>query len=97
MMSKLGGSVTLLKVNLIELEGLAMLGKIKRMEVRKCKDINWMKEIIVYTDDGRVLSSGCLEESAVKRNYSVLALYAKKWHKDIVRNDLLDQSPAEKI
>jgi len=89
----------LLRVNMIELEGLAMMGEIKRLEVRECKEYKGLnlKEIVVYTKDGRVLGSGCMEESAVRRNYSVLALYAKKWNKDIVRNDLAESSPKEQI
>ncbi len=87
----------MLKVNLIELEGLAMLGKVKRIEVRDCKDIKGMKEIIAYTMDGRALSSGCIEESSAKRNYSVLALYSMKWNKEIVREDLAGKGPMEQI
>ncbi len=78
----------ILRANLVELEGLAMIGEVKRIEIRDCKEIKGYKEIVVYTRDGKEVSSGCIESDAARRNYSVLALYAKKWYSDIVRNDL---------
>lgn len=87
----------ILRANLVELEGLAMIGEIERIEIKDCKEIKGYKEIVVYTKDEKRLSSGCIEADAARRNYSVLALYAKKWHINIVRNDLIPEESKGQI
>jgi len=76
----------LIKVNLVELEGLAMNGFLTRVEIRECSEPSGWKEIIAYTREGRMLSSGCIEGDAARRNYAVLSLYIRSWSKHITRS-----------
>ncbi len=87
----------ILRTNIIELEGLAMLGKIKRLEIKDCDKVKGYKEIVAYTSEDEKLSTGCIESNVVRRNYSVLALYVKKWNKDIVREDLAQEGATKQI
>ena len=78
----------ILNPNIIELEGLAMVGKILKIELVKCEEENvpedWLK-IRAYLKDGKIVESGCIEPDAAKRNAMVIRLYVRNWAKDLVR------------
>jgi hypothetical protein len=72
-----------INVRLIEIEGMAMNGLIKNVEVVNCDKPKGWKRIIATAVDGRKLASECMEPDAARRNYMVFTLYAKKWGKSI--------------
>lgn len=72
-----------IRVNLIEIEGLAMNGLVKKVEMVDCDKPKGWKKIVVVTHDGKELASECIEPSAAKRNYMVFSLYAKRWGSQI--------------
>lgn len=72
-----------INVRLIEIEGMAMSGLVKNVEITDCDKPKGWKRIIVTTNDGKKLASECIEPNAAKRNYMVLSLYTRKWGKSI--------------
>jgi len=77
------GDDKLLNPRLIEIEGMAMNGLIKRVELEDCETPPGWKKIIAYDHEERRLETGCMEPEAARRNYMVLVLYARKWGKMI--------------
>ncbi len=72
-----------INVRLIEIEGMAMNGLVKNVEIADCDKPKGWKRIIVTTNDGKKLASECIEPDAARRNYMVFSLYARKWGKNI--------------
>ncbi len=75
---------------IIELEGLAMTGKIVKIDLVECEEKNipedWLK-IRAYLEDGSVIESGCMEPDAAKRNSMVMRLYVRRWSKEIATGE----------
>ncbi len=69
---------------IIGLEGMAMAGKVARVELEECSDKKFPSEwrrIVATLDDGSKYITGCMEPEAARRNYMVLVLYARNWGK----------------
>jgi len=83
------GEGKLLNPKLIELEGMAMAGKVRRVTVVECDDfpVGGWKKIVAELDDGSIYETGCMEPEAAKRNFMVLALYTRRWGKLINTGD----------
>ena len=78
----LGRSIMkLLQVELIKLEGMAMNGLIKSVELVECSEPPGWMEIRAKTLEGKLYGTGCMEPEAAKRNYTVIKLYVKNWGK----------------
>ena len=67
-------------LDLIKIEGLAMSGFIKDVELIKCGD--GRAKLVVLTSDGKRMETACIEKDAARRNYGVIKLYLK-WSKHI--------------
>jgi hypothetical protein len=75
-----------LNPKIIELEGMAMAGLLRKAYLKECEDKSYpedWKKIIVETEDGKVLETNCMEPDAAKRNYMVFTLYIRSWGKSI--------------
>jgi len=80
----------LLNPRLIELEGLAMAGKVRKVYIEECDDsfpIREWRRIRAELEDGSTYLTGCMEPDAAKRNFMVLTLYARRWGKLINAGD----------
>ena len=75
----------LLNPRIIELEGMAMAGKVVKAYLEDCppneKVPSGWKRIVATLEDGTKYVTGCMEGDAAKRNYMVITLYARKWGK----------------
>jgi len=82
------GDEKLLNPRVIELEGMAMIGKVKKARMEDCEDFpeGW-KRIVAELEDGSVYKTGCMEPDAAKRNFMVITLYSRKWGKLINTGD----------
>ncbi len=82
------GDEKLLNPRVIELEGMAMIGKVKRASIEECAGYpeGW-KRIVAELDDGSTYTTGCMEPEAAKRNFMVITLYARRWGKLINTGD----------
>ncbi|MCE4608984.1 MAG: hypothetical protein F7C36_01205 [Desulfurococcales archaeon] len=77
----------LLNPKLIELEGMAMVGQVKKVSMEPCEDSRFPKEwkrLRAILEDGTIYETGCMDPESAKRNYMVLSLYIRNWSKDIV-------------
>ena len=73
----------LLNPRIIELEGMAMIGMVKKARMEPCGSgypEGW-KKIVAELTDGSVYETGCMEPDAARRNYMVLTLYIRNWSK----------------
>ncbi|MCE4624670.1 MAG: hypothetical protein F7C35_02240 [Desulfurococcales archaeon] len=76
----------LLNPRIIELEGMAMAGLVRKARIVECGDNfplkDWMR-IVAELEDGSTYETGCMEPEDAKRNFMVITLYARKWGKMI--------------
>ena len=73
----------LLNPRLIELEGMAMIGMVRKARLEPCSSGypgDWRK-IVAELADGSKYETGCMEPDAARRNYMVLVLYSRNWSK----------------
>ncbi len=74
----------LLNPRLIELEGMAMVGMVKRVRIMDCQGVPGKvgyKKLVAELTEGGLYETGCMEPDAAKRNFMVLTLYARRWAK----------------
>jgi hypothetical protein len=71
-------------LDLIKIEGLAMTGFVKNVEIVECE--NSRAKIKVETVDGNVMETACIEKDAARRNYGVIKLYLK-WSSNIRKEE----------
>ncbi len=64
---------------LIEIEGLAMNGLLRSFSLVECEEAKGFMKIIAESTDGRVLTTGCMEPEAARRQVMVLNLYLRQW------------------
>jgi len=79
----------LLNPKLIELEGMAMVGQVKKVSMEPCEDSRFPKEwkrLRAILEDDTTYETGCMDPESAKRNYMVLSLYIRNWSKDIIMN-----------
>jgi hypothetical protein len=81
----LTGGEKLLNPRIIELEGQAMVGLVKKVKLEDCNEfpVEGWKRIVAELVNGEVYETGCMEEDDARRNYMVLALYTRRWGKII--------------
>jgi len=79
--------------NVIEIEGLAMNGMLRRVSLVDCERPPGWRKIVVETLDGRTLETACLEPPTAKRNYAIITLYMKRWSSLINRGGEVEGPP----
>lgn len=63
----------------IELEGMAMLGLLRRVELVPCDKPPEWKKIRALDKDGRVYETKCMEAKSAGRNFMVFNIYLRRW------------------
>ncbi|MEB3757539.1 MAG: hypothetical protein GSR76_01625 [Desulfurococcales archaeon] len=71
-------------LDLIKIEGLAMTGFVRNVEIVDCGDSK--AKLRVETIEGNVMETACIEKDAARRNYGVIRLYLK-WSSNIRKDD----------
>ncbi len=70
---------------IIELEGMAMTGLLRKVEMVECGKPPGWKKLKVETVEGEQLETNCMEPDAAKRNFMVFTLYIRNWGKLVTR------------
>ncbi|MEB3851461.1 MAG: hypothetical protein LRS49_02615 [Desulfurococcales archaeon] len=81
--------------NIIEIEGLAMNGMLREVSLEDCERPPGWKRIVAVADDGRRMSTSCMEPDAAKRNYMVMSLYLRQWGKLVYEGGEVEGKPEE--
>ena len=71
---------------IINLEGMAMVGLVKKAKIVDCGDsfpLREWKKIVAELEDGEIYETGCMEPEDAKRNFMVITLYTRNWGKMI--------------
>ena len=72
--------------NIIELEGMAMVGLLRSVRLEDCDRPKGWKKLVVETVNGEVRETNCIEPDAAKRNFMVFSLYIRNWSRLIVKD-----------
>lgn len=79
------GGDKLANPRIIELEGMAMTGLLRSVRMVDCGKPPGWKKLVVETQEGEELETGCMEPDAAKRNFMVFTLYIRNWGKLVTR------------
>jgi len=83
-LNNLGVAVMEQGLDLIKIEGLAMTGFVKNVEIVDCG--NNRAKLKVETVEGNIVETACIEKDAARRNYGVIKLYLK-WSNNIMKRE----------